>query len=167
MYVLESFVCQEAWIRPAMAPHLSTWPSNSPSCKGTTKVTTQHQAPIYPTKNTESLFFLALWRTDKTGRHCCISSSPFAGTHWDGSVLSSSAGAAGLLPAFSQLLVSHPGRPAGLSENTHKSHQWQRGRACIFPAPSLANFHWDELASSQWQPLPGSTTEKAKKKWLG
>lgn len=33
MYALESFVCQEAWIKPAIAPHLPVWPSNSPSCK--------------------------------------------------------------------------------------------------------------------------------------
>lgn len=80
--------------------------------------------------------------TDRQGRqtHHYMLSSPFSVTHWDGSVLSSCAGAAGLLPAFSQLPVSHPGRSAGLSENTHKSHQWQRGRACTFPVPHSLTF---------------------------
>lgn len=165
MYVLEGFVCQEAWTKPAIAPHPSTWPSNNPSCKNKGDYT----APSFHISYKE-LVFLALWQTDKTRRQTDTSLHVIFSFFWHtlGWLCTFQLCRGCWPPACLQSAAGEsPGTPGRTFWEHHKSHQWQRGRACIFPAPLLTNFHWDELAGSQWQLLPAPTTAKAKKRnWV-
>lgn len=121
----------------------------------------------YILQGLQRVTFFSSLVTHKPGRptHHCMSSSRFSGAHWACSVLSSCSRAVGILPAFSQLPVSHPGLPAGLTENNHKSHQWLWVRAHpqktgTFPLLPQT-FTESELAGSQQQLMPVPATAKA------
>lgn len=117
------------------------------------KVTSQHQVPPNPTRNSESPVFLALWQTDCHVTACHL-----------------------LFPAHTQFALYFPVLPglsgscahsvswhwvssggwAELSGNAHQSLGWRRVRArpekpCTFPSRA-ANFHWGH-SDRRCQPL--------------
>lgn len=68
-------------------------------------------------------------------------------------------------------LQSAAGESAGTPGRTFWEHPQKpsvtAGKGLHLSCSPLTNFHWDELAGSQWQPLPGPTTAKAKKRtWV-